>query len=117
MHSWHCSLAAITAPSLLGEEKLELAMPATCPVVSMSRSSDLGGARRLPPPEPREGKNNSRNFSRRAPTASNFSKPNPIGSIKLWQVKQLGLVTCSERRSRLVCGLASVIGGRFVLTP
>src|SRR5438270_9852965 len=116
-HSWHCGLFPSTAPNSAGDENCESGIPVTYPFPSMSRSMVFGGDRLPPPPSPRPLKNCSVNFSRLAPTASNFSSPNPIGSISLWQVAQLGLVACSDIRSRLVCGLASVTGGRFVFTP
>src|SRR5882672_9543760 len=114
-HSWHCALLANTAPNSAGDENPESGIPVTYPFPSMSRATVFGGDCF---PSPFSAlKNCSVNFSRLAPTASNFSSPNPIGSMSLWQVEQLGLVACSDIRSRLVCGLASVTGGRFVFTP
>src|SRR4029077_3617535 len=108
MHSWHWALLAMTVPNSDGAENSELGMPATYPLGSIARSIVLGGVRRPPPSPPRPEKNCSVNLSRLAPTASNFSNPKPIGSISLWHVAQLGLVACSDMRSRLVWGLASV---------
>src|SRR6185436_12888538 len=37
---------------------------------------------------------------RRRPTASNFSSESPTGSIRLWQLAQIGLLRCSASRLR-----------------
>src|SRR6185436_12635270 len=34
------------------------------------------------------------------PTASKFSRENPIGSIRLWQLAQAAFARCSARRAR-----------------
>src|SRR5215510_9275650 len=116
MHSWHCGLAARIVPSCFGDEKLELGMPATLPLVSRSTSTEVVLALRREF-SPRASMNVNFNLSRRCPMASNFSKPKPIGSTRLWQPAHDWLVVCDESRSRLVIGLASVTGGRLVFTP
>ena len=68
-------------------------MPATKPVVSRSSSTIFGGVSRCR----RSPKNRSCSLSRRAPMASNFSRPKPIGSIRLWQPAQLLLSVCSDK--------------------
>ena len=93
MHSWHCALFASTAPSSAGEENCESGMPATFPAVFRSRFTVLVGKALLAFPgvpgfaSPGAAAYGtvSASLSRRAPTASNFSRPKPIGSIRLWQ--------------------------------
>src|SRR5262249_18708403 len=116
MHSWHCGVAARIAPNSRGELKVESGIPTIDPLVSMGSITDLGCWRRPPPPWLAFA-NVSLNSSRRMPMASYFSSPQPIGSIRLWHDAHVGLVTCSDIRSRLVCGCASEEGGRFVFTP
>src|SRR3954451_12319604 len=48
---------------------------------------------------------------------SNLSKPNPIESIKLWHLAQLGLAWCCPSRERTPRGMAFDGGGRFILVP
>src|SRR5690349_12532535 len=120
MHSWHWELFASTAPSCCGDENSEFGMPATYAFVFSGSVMMRFGMGRFPSSSPfsYDLLRNSRTIcSLRAPTASNFSSPNPTASISLWQVAHEGLVVCSDIRSRLVWGLASVTGGRFVLTP
>ena len=41
-------------------------------------------------------------WSRQRPTASKFSIANPIGSIRAWQLAQLGFARCADMASLIV---------------
>src|SRR5688572_10655800 len=111
MHSWHTGDAARMRPNSLGVEKFDSLIPATKPDASIGNSTRFGSCLRS------KLGIVTRIFSRYAPTASNFSRPNPIGSIRLWHDAQLGLDRCTLSSSRLVIGLSGDCTGRFVLTP
>src|SRR5258708_22581847 len=51
---------------------------------------------------PEVSSGNSPSFCLHAPMPSKFSKPNPIGSIRAWQLAQDGSARCCSRRWRKV---------------
>jgi len=115
MHSWHCALFAMTTPSCEGAENCESAMPATYPV---GRSRDPSSLVECAAPAfpPRAAKNCSVNLSRLAPRRRTLeAKADRVDQLVARGAAWIGSVL--RHPVAMVCGFASVTGGRLVFTP